>query len=329
MKLMKNENTLEPVQDHSMNHALLEQAIQTVEQAHTQENIWKLVGCLRQEVESKSRMLVPLINQPLEDLMDIPKLNLDLLDRADNALFRRVEMEKGGMAYCAFTSQEELNKGEFSEIDAIEFGKLLQAVLDDDEIMGLIINPWGTSILVDRQLISVIFEEEPVSAAQETSSLYIDRGESADQSADVVVNVARAPFAFNEPCSQAMFERSEGQIENVVCSMTAPQPGEVIPSPAPNLTAGLVFHAALPEQVNEVSLSHFISSMLNMAADLGMHSIAIPAVGFEEGDLKEDLPFPVIVAAGWLNAHPDIHLDVTITCRQRNTYQVFYEYLFE
>lgn len=310
-----------------ISHPGLEATIARLDASPSQENMWQLVRELRREMQQKKRFLIPLLPQTLDELMHVDKLDLESVDAPAASLFQMVELEKGGLAWCAFTSQEELEKGSDCPSEQMEIKTLFDAAWTTDAIMGIVINPWGLSVLIDRAILALIFDEED--EYQEQSSLYIDRGETCQQQADVVVSCAAHPFSFQEEGPRAMLEESHGELENAVELLPSLRPGQIVCSPAPGLKAEAVYHAALPDPLCERSLSSLIYSLLDRAAQDGMQSIAIPAIGTEEGDLDEPLPFAVIAAAGWLSAHPEIRLDVTITCRRRQTYDLFYEYLFQ
>ena len=73
--------------------------------------------------------------------------------------FRTVDVRNGGCWGVAFTSQEESEKNEPTEVIPFSIGDCLRANLDSDT-EGLVINPWGTSFLLKKELIRLIIEEE-------------------------------------------------------------------------------------------------------------------------------------------------------------------------
>lgn len=308
-----------------------EQAIVTLDENRSQNNIWKLIRILKECVQNSLGLYVPLLGQEAgEDLMEIPKMDLFTAALPSNRQYRKVELEKGGLAYCAFTSKEEMDKGQETGYQQIAAGDMFALALDDENSMGLILNPWGLSILLNKELLGLILDEnEEEEPANFQSALYIDHSESCDQNTDVVVNAAFAPFTFNEPCSAAMLKEAGEPLKALCETIPAPREGEIVVTNAPGLSAKKVFHAALPQNPDEKSYSALICSILSLAEKMGMQSVTLPAIGSEEGLVDPELPFAVIAAAGWFNAHPHSTMSVTITCRSQETYQDFLSYLFD
>lgn len=309
----------------------IERQIKQLAAAKSQENIWKMIDLLKECVQGGQTFFVPLL-EGLEPMsMQISKLNLMPQTEIPSSLYRKVELEKGGMAYCAFTSMDELEKGQPTDYQSISAFDMLETAWQDDGCVGVILNPWGLSILLDKELLSLILEEETDEDGEPNDNglLYIDHSEACDQSTEATVNVGVHPLEFNEPCSRAFLDSSQGKLEEACFDLPRPEPGEIVVSEAPGLASKKVFHAALPQAVDEKSLSALICSILALAAEMGIRSITLPAIGTEDAKLDDEIPFVIIVVAGWLNANPQTNLSVTIACRQKETYQDFCSYLFE
>ncbi len=328
-------NTTRPDEKPTNDRALskkIEDTIHELEHANTQENIMKLIEALREFVSSGQCFYVPLAPKSSEELLTIPKLNLGKMTSGPVTDYRKVAMNKGGIAYTVFTSQEEMDLGQPTDYRLVPAGDLLALAKNDETSAGLIMNPWSLSVLLNKDLLTMVLksddEEEVEEEPEHETMLYIDHGEACNQEAEVVVNAAYVPFDFNEPGSRALLEACGDELKELCFATTTPKPGTMVITDAPNLKASKIFHAALPMEENESTLTIFITNILSAADEMGVKSIAIPAIGSEEADLEDDLPFPVIVAAGWFNAHPKSELNVTITCRKMDTYKKFVSYLF-
>lgn len=307
----------------------VEKAIEALEKDRSQTHIYNLVNALKTCLEKGSPLYVPLNTSEPHDLLEIPKLDLNHILQQRLPEFRKVEMEKGGMAFCAFTSQEEMDKGQPTDYQILSASDILFKALEDENVLGLILNPWSLSILLNKELLTIICQEEmddePTSFQ---SSLYIDQGECSAQVTDIVVNVAKNPFDFHEPSPEAFLKACGPELYDICFELPSVEPGKLIISEAPNLLAQRIFHAALPEKLDETSYTRFIYNILSIADKMEARSISIPAIGNEEGCVDPELPFAVIAAAGWFNAHPQSKISLTITCRQRETYENFLSYLF-
>lgn len=327
-------NTTRPDEKPAYDPALskkIEDTIHELEIANTQENILKLIDVLREFVGSGQCFYVPLVPKSSEDLLSIPKLNLGRMTTGEKPEYRKVEMNRGGIAYTVFTSHAEMELGQPTDYQLVPAVELMTLAKNDEASAGLILNPWSLSVLLNKDLLKVVLnnqeemdEEEP----EEKNMLFIDHGESCDQDAEIVVNAAYIPFDFNEPCSIALANSAGDEIKDICFDLPAPKPGNVVVTDAPNLKAQKIFHAALPMEEDENSLTAFIANLLTLANSIGARSIAIPAIGSEEGDLESDIPFAVIAAAAWFNTHPSSTMSVTITCRKMETYKKFVSYLF-
>ncbi len=309
---------------------LVEQAIQALDEERSQSHIYDLIFSLKQCIAKEALFYVPLNTSKPKELLEIPKLDLNHILEQNIPSFRTVEMEKGGMAFCAFTSKEEMERGQPTDYEILKASDLLWKALEEESILGLILNPWGLSILLNKELLSLICEDEEEEEEESSfqSSLYIDHGECCQQSTDIVVNVGKNPFNFHEPCCAAFLKACGTSLYDICFELPNPEPGKLVISEAPNLLAQRIFHAALPSQEDEKSYTRFIRTILTLADKMGARSISIPAIGTEEGCVDPDLPFAVIAAAGWFNSHPQSKMSVTITCRQRTTYENFLAYLF-
>ncbi len=73
--------------------------------------------------------------------------------------FRAIHANDGGLWQAAFTSQSEFEKGEPSRILSNFIDTTLEACLDFEEVEGFIINPWGRSFKLTKELIKIIFKK--------------------------------------------------------------------------------------------------------------------------------------------------------------------------
>ena len=73
--------------------------------------------------------------------------------------FRAVKGGDGNLWHVAFTSQEEFEKGEPSEVLSNFIDSTLKSCMDFD-IAGFVINPWGKSFMLDKELIGMMFDAD-------------------------------------------------------------------------------------------------------------------------------------------------------------------------
>ncbi|MBP3399119.1 MAG: SseB family protein, partial [Erysipelotrichaceae bacterium] len=60
----------------------------------------------------------------------------------------------------AFTDSNELHKGDSSDSVVIDLETFLEAALKSEGIFGAVINPWSENIILTKELIHVILNEE-------------------------------------------------------------------------------------------------------------------------------------------------------------------------
>ena len=76
-----------------------------------------------------------------------------------------IQTNDGKMWFVAFTSDEEYRRGEAASVIDHFIGSLLEGCADmSDE--GIIINPWGRSFLLTKDLIRLIIQADKEGSAQ-------------------------------------------------------------------------------------------------------------------------------------------------------------------
>ena len=73
--------------------------------------------------------------------------------------FRVVKSNDDRIWYVAFTSHEEYEKGQSSEVLSFFIDKALKFCVDT-EVAGFIINPWGRSFMLTKELIEMMFKAD-------------------------------------------------------------------------------------------------------------------------------------------------------------------------
>ena len=75
-------------------------------------------------------------------------------------LFKTVVLENESQPLVAFTSQEELrNAPEESPVISNFMDVVFQHVLGEEPIPGVLLNPWGQSFYLSRELLQMVLEE--------------------------------------------------------------------------------------------------------------------------------------------------------------------------
>ena len=77
---------------------------------------------------------------------------------ADQMKLQAVKTSDGNSWWTVFTSFDEEMKGSGSVMSTFmtDIGKVLEAALSEEEIHGVIINPWNRTLMLDKTLIRII-----------------------------------------------------------------------------------------------------------------------------------------------------------------------------
>lgn len=309
--------------------ASLEQVIKELESSPTQEHIWGLIQAFQSGCGSGAVLYVPTLEKEGADLWEVGKLSFQSAKTPDlganGSVFRKVEMQKGGMAYSAFTSLEEMRKGQDTEYEQLPMEKVLQLALNDDSVLGIVINPWGLSVLLDKKLLGLILKPGQPDTEQ-SSSIYIEKTSIESLSVDVIVDVETSTLArisSEQSARPAGKDREWLKNRNLTLSR-----GE-------NIAADYILHLEVPSAEeflqDEKLLITCIHSALDKAEKQGFKSIAMPAAKPENGTypLRESLPLLVLAIASWLNEHPEAEMEITLVCPNEEIFKTLNEYLFD
>ncbi len=146
------------------NNIYLEKAISIFHEAPTKENLVQFLSVLKKRMTEQGQFLAAVEpSQAVFDMFDFDTLKVgDTVTAKEDLRFRlrKVKTKDGREWQAVFTSSEEMNKGESTSTLAISMEDHMQAVLDMDDVAGLMINPWDKAFLLDKELIRIIFKAQ-------------------------------------------------------------------------------------------------------------------------------------------------------------------------
>lgn len=142
----------------------LEKAISIFYETSTKENLVQILAVISKRMEQQGQLIAAVEpSQSVFDLFDPAHLKVgDTVTAQEDLHFRlrKIQTKDGREWLAAFTSDEEVHKGEATSTLAISMEDHLKEVLDMDSVAGVIINPWGQSFLMDKELIQILFQAE-------------------------------------------------------------------------------------------------------------------------------------------------------------------------
>ena len=123
---------------------LIEDAISKYHADACKENLIAVLDAIRTRMHADGHFIVPVIT--------------DEEDKSQFA-FRSIQTKDGKMWHAVFTSQAEYEKGETSQVLSHFIDSMLKACVDTGA-EGFIINPWGQSFMLAKELIGMIFKAD-------------------------------------------------------------------------------------------------------------------------------------------------------------------------
>lgn len=124
-------------------NVLIEDAIVKYYEEGSRENLGAVLEAIRQRMHEDGHFIVPVTRGEEENSFS----------------FRQVRSGDGKLWQAVFTSRKEFEKGEAADILSHFMDSILKAGLDMDG-EGFIINPWGQSFMLPKDLIKMIFDAD-------------------------------------------------------------------------------------------------------------------------------------------------------------------------
>ena len=122
----------------------IEVAIAVYHAKSTRENLAAVLDVIRQRMHEDGHFIFP--------------ISVDE-DDENSFSFRTVDIRDGKVWHAAFTSQAEYEKGEESRVISNFIDSTLKLLLES-EADGFIINPWGLSFLLSKELADMIIKAD-------------------------------------------------------------------------------------------------------------------------------------------------------------------------
>ena len=150
-------------------NVIIEEAIARYYDASTQQNLIGVLDAILQRNRAGGHFLIPVIPpQAMFDMIDIDHVKIgDTVTSQEEMHFKlhHIQTNDGKMWLVAFTSDEEYRKGEAASIINNFIGSMLEGCAEMPE-EGIVINPWGQSFLLTKDLIKLILQVDKKGSAQ-------------------------------------------------------------------------------------------------------------------------------------------------------------------
>ena len=120
----------------------IEEAIAALQQSPTEELLAHALTVVRRRMRENGQVIIAVEPNAAADQMKL----------------QAVKTSDGNIWWAVFTSFDEEMKGSGSVMSTFmtDIGKVLEAALSEEEIHGVIINPWNRTLMLDKTLIRII-----------------------------------------------------------------------------------------------------------------------------------------------------------------------------
>lgn len=120
----------------------IEEAIAALQQSPTEELLAHALTVVRRRMRENGQVIIAVEPNAAADQMKL----------------QAVKTSDGNSWWPVFTSFDEEMKGSGSVMSTFmtDIGKVLEAALSEEEIHGVIINPWNRTLMLDKTLIRII-----------------------------------------------------------------------------------------------------------------------------------------------------------------------------
>lgn len=317
----------------------IEQAIHVLEKSNNERNIFSLIQLLQEAAAQGGRFFVPVldsdeVDQPPADLFTIHKVSVNDFfspPKPPQAMPRKVELYKGGNAYTAFTSRKELEKGEGTKYTSMFIQDFLELAYDDDSSVGIVLNPWDVSVLLDKKILTLILNNQirPDVAGQ----VFVQQGDITKLKVDAVVNAANTSLTAGGGVCGAIFQAAGPELIRACRKIGACPVGEARITRAYNLPAKYIIHTPGPvysgTKEDETVLANSYYNSLELARKHNLRSIAFPAIstGIYGYPMEKAVPVAVLTVSRWINEHPNYPINVYLICFDDDALNVYLQYI--
>ena len=305
-------------------NAVIEEAIDRYYQDTTQDNLIAVLEAIRKRMHEDGHFMLPVIPpEQMLDAVDPATVKVgDTFTVQDESHFKlhHLQTKDGGNWLAAFTGRAEYEKGEATSIISFfidEFLKRCRHMAEE----GVILNPWGNSFLLTKDLIRLIFE-----ADRPDNHIYFEMGDITKMKVDAIVNAANRSLlggggvdgAIHRAAGPGLKEecRALGGCETGEAKITG---GWLLPANYVIHTVGPVYRAGDPRC--EKLLYACYQNSLELAKKYDLHTVAFPAISTGAyGYPKQEAAFTALQAvSNWLAANPDYGMAVIMVCRDQET----------
>ena len=223
--------------------------------------------------------------------------------------------EQGQYFIPVFTSHEELEKSGSSYVINQSLGNLFKAINDWPNCLGYILNPGNKKMVLTKDTIKVVLAHKP------KSHMRFVRGSVVDMHVDAIVNAANSSLLGGGGVDGAIHRAAGPKLLEECRTLHGCKTGQAKITGAYNIkNANYIIHTVGPVYHGKKSDVDFLSDCYRNSLDLalknGCTSVAFPGIstGIYGYPLDEAAHVSLTTVVQWLDAHPDVVMNVFFCC---------------
>ena len=302
----------------------IEEAIDRYYKDTSRENLIAILETIRKRMHEDGHFMIPVIPpEQILDMVDPETVKVGdtfTVKEASHFKLHHLQTEDGKNWLAAFTGREEYEKGEPSSLISFFIDEFLKSCRSMPE-EGVILNPWGNSFLLTRDLIRLIFE-----ADKPENHIYFEMGDITKLKVDAIVNAANQSLRGGGGVDGAIHRAADPGLDEECAGLGGCETGEAKISGGWLLPAKYVIHTVGPRyKAGDPRCAGLLyacyRNSLELAKAHDLHTIAFPAIstGAYGYPKQEAAVIALRAVSDWLSANPDYGMAVILVCRDQET----------
>ncbi|HJA32090.1 MAG TPA: O-acetyl-ADP-ribose deacetylase [Candidatus Eisenbergiella pullicola] len=240
---------------------------------------------------------------------------------------RTLQLKSGNIAFAAFTSQEEVMRGEDTSTVTEDIGSYLEKALRNPQIDGVMLNPWRLSCYLPKSFIKMILEGSL--PGKRKNAVRICTADITQAEVACIVNAANKSLLGGGGVDGAIHRAAGPGLLAECRTLGGCETGEAKLTKGYNLKADYIIHTVGPVYSGSESDARLLRrcywNCLELARKSEIHSIAFPAIstGAYGYPLKDAAEIALAAVADWLKANSEYEITIIFTCYNNKTTEVY------
>lgn len=240
---------------------------------------------------------------------------------------RPIMINDAGQYYLpVFTGLQELEKGEKTACAERSLRSISEEVFARNGCVGIVINPWDKKMTLSRNVLNVLRGYQP------KSHITYVKGSVVDMHVGAIVNAANSTLLGGGGVDGAIHRAAGPELLKECRTLNGCRTGEAKITKAYRISyADFIIHTVGPVYSNTEKdveqLGSCYRNSLDLALENGCRSIAFPCIstGVYGYPIKKAAKIALLAAAMWMDAHPDIVMNVYFCCFRDEELQAYQE----